>query len=205
MDEKICSCCGNRYESGGECDCDRNIQRIAELEAEGAKSARKSSAMLETLDDIARLVGSDVADKDGEDLLFRVRKLLRERDEAQRELSDCISACQNALGQLEKIEDALERADPTFLEGDETLNCVKLALTALAVLQRERQEQIDIITGAEIQCRNGKIHPPDLGKGDCLYCALAEERARLDFLQSCDPDVYEDLRAAIDAARKEQP
>lgn len=31
--KQCCPCCGNRYESGGGCDCDRNIRRIAELEA----------------------------------------------------------------------------------------------------------------------------------------------------------------------------
>jgi len=107
-------------------------------------------AALETQIDTYNTTGVKDADAMAEKYLEareRIATLERKRDEARRELADCISACQEALGQLEMIDDALEQADPAFLEGDRTVDCVGLVLIALA---KERVRLDDLAQKAAI-------------------------------------------------------
>ena len=79
----------------------------------------------------------------------RIAKLEAENAKLKEECSFLVSEVQKwletalkAIGRLEQINDAFEEADPKFLDGMDTSDCVKLALAELAKERREWRKSL---------------------------------------------------------------
>lgn len=88
--KQCCPCCGNRYEQGGGCDCDRNIQRITALEDE-LQIFRRWHGLL------ARLASAPLTEKQ-EILLAEIKA----HAETKRELAEERARADTAVAELQR-------------------------------------------------------------------------------------------------------